>query len=146
MKTKIIIVIFLTATLALIWGSTAWAADRLNTRYNRQTRRIHQGIRSSKITGPEARRLKKEQRHIDRAYGRALADGHLNRHERQCLDKMQDRASRHIYRAKHNHTRRQLHRQYLNGAHREYHHGRGMLHPQRMPSSYCDLGPLFPRL
>ena len=128
MKTKIIIVIFLTSMLALIWSSAAWAADRFNTRDNRQTRRIHQGIRSGKITFPEARRLKREQLHIDRAYCRALADGHLNRHERQRLNKMQDRASRHIYRAKHNHTRRQLHRQYLNGGHRAYYHGRGLVH------------------
>lgn len=128
MKAKMIIVIFLTSALAMIWSSAAWAADRFNTRDNRQSRRIHQGIRSGKITRPEARRLKKEQRHIHRAYNRALADCHLNRHERRRLDKMQDHASRHIYRAKHNHARRHLHGQYHNGGHRAYHQHRGVVH------------------
>ena len=128
MKTKMIIVIFLTSMLALIWSSAAWAADRFNTRANRQTRRIHQGIRSGKITRPEARRLKKEQRHIHRAYNRARANCHLNRHKRRHLDKMQDRASRHIYQGKHNHARRHLHEQYHNGGHRGYYYRRGFLH------------------
>lgn len=128
MKAKMIIVVFLTSMLALIWSSAAWAADRFNTRDNRQTRRIHQGIRSGKITRPEARRLKKGQRHIHRAYGRSLADGHLNRHERRRLDKMQDRASRHICRAKHKRARRHLQRHYHNGGHRAYYHRRGVVH------------------
>jgi hypothetical protein len=128
MKTKMLTAIFLTSMLALIWSSAAWAADRFNTRANRQTRRIHQGIRSGKITFPEARRLKREQLHIDCAYCRALADGHLNRHERRRLVKMRDRASRHIYRAKHNRARRHLQRHYHNGDHRAYYHRRGVVH------------------
>jgi hypothetical protein len=102
MKNKTITTIFLTSILTVMWCSAAWAADRFNTRDNRQTRRIHQGIHSGKITRPEVHYLKKEQRRIDHAYDRALADGYLNRHERWRLNKMQNRASRHIYRAKHN--------------------------------------------
>ena len=105
MKAKTITVIFVTTILALMWCSAAWA-ERSSNRDLRQTLRIRQGIRSGKITRPEVRRLKKEQRRIDRAYHRASADGHLNWRERQRLDKMQDRASRHIYRAKRNHYRR----------------------------------------
>ena len=97
-------VIFVTTILALMWCSAAWA-DRSSIRDHRQTRRIRQGVRSGEITRPEVRRLKMEQRRIDSAYHRASADGHLNWRERQRLDKMQDRASRHIYRAKHNHVR-----------------------------------------
>lgn len=104
MKAKTITVIFVTTILALMWCSAAWA-DRSSNRDHRQTRRIRQGIRSGEITRPEVRRLKKEQRRIDSAYHRASADGHLNWRERQRLDKMQNRASRHIYRAKHNHVR-----------------------------------------
>jgi hypothetical protein len=50
--------------------------------------------------------LKQEQRRINRAYHRASADGHLNWRERQRLNNMQNHASRHIYRAKHNHLSR----------------------------------------
>ena len=105
MKAKTITVIFVTTILALMWCSAAWA-DRSNIRDHRQTQRIRQGVRSGEITRPEVRRLKKEQRRIDSAYHRISADGHVNWRERQRLDKMQDRASRHIYRAKHNPVRR----------------------------------------
>lgn len=104
MKAKTMTVIFVATILALTWCSSAWA-DRSSIRDHRQTRRIRQGVRSGEITRPEVRRLKMEQRRIDSAYHRASADGHLNWRERQRLDKMQDRAGRHIYRAKHNHVR-----------------------------------------
>ena len=104
MKAKTITVIFMTTILALMWCSAAWA-DRSSIRDNRQTQRIRQGIRSNEITRPEVQRLKKEQRRIDSADHRASGDGHLNWRERQRLDKMQNRASRHIYRAKHNPVR-----------------------------------------
>ncbi len=127
MKAKKITIIFVTTILALMWCSAAWA-DRFNKRDRRQTRRIHQGIRSGEIIRPEARRLKKEQRRIDRSYRRALADGHLNWRERRRLHNMRDRASRHIYRAKHNHARRHLHRHYHPGAHRAFRHRRAAVH------------------
>ena len=104
MKAKTITVIFMTTILALMWCSAAWA-DRSSIRDNRQTQRIRQGIRSGEITRPEVRGLKKEQRRIDSADHRASGDGHLNWRELQRLDKMQNRASRHIYRAKHNPVR-----------------------------------------
>lgn len=127
MKAKTIPLIFATTIMALIWCSAAWA-DRSNIRDYRQTQRIRQGIHSGKITRPEARRLKNEQRHIDRAYHRALADGHLNWGERQRLGKMQDHASRHIYRAKHNRVNRRLYRHYQNGACRKFHHRAAVVH------------------
>lgn len=115
MKAKTLTVIFVTTILALMWCSSAWAG-RSNIRDHRQTQRIRQGIRSGKITRPEVLILKTEQRRIDRAYHRASADGRLNRRERQRLDKLQDRAGRHIYRAKHNYARRHPSRFYHNGA------------------------------
>ena len=105
MKAKTVTIVFVTTLLALIWCSAAWA-DRSSIRNHRQTQRIRQGIRSGEIIRPEARRLKKEQRRINRAYHRASADGHLNWRERQRLNNMQNHASRHIYRAKHNPVRR----------------------------------------
>ena len=121
MKAKMMTAMFLTSMLTLMWSSATWAADRFNTRNNRQTRRIHQGIRSGKITRPEARYLKKEQRRIDRTYDRALTDGYLHRYERWRLNKIQDRASRHIRR----HLRRHY---YHNRGHRAYHHRRGVVY------------------
>jgi hypothetical protein len=105
MKAKTVTIIFVTTLLALIWCSAAWAG-RSNIRDHRQTQRIRQGIRSGEIIRPEARSLKKEQRQINRAYHRATADGHLTWRERQRLNNMQNHASRHIYRAKHNPVRR----------------------------------------
>ena len=116
MKAKTISVIFVTTILALMWCSAAWA-DRSTIREYRQTQRVRQGIRSGEITRPEVLRLRKEQRRIDRAYHRASADGHLNRRERQRLDKLQNLASRHIYRAKHNPVHRRhavMHNQAVN--------------------------------
>ena len=104
MKAKTKSIIFVTTILTLMWCSAAWA-ERSNIREHRQTQRIRQGIRSGEITRPEVRRLKNEQGRIDRAYHRASADGHLNGRERQRLNNMQNRASRHIYRAKHNPVR-----------------------------------------
>jgi hypothetical protein len=116
MKAKKLPFILVTTIMAMIWCTSAWA-DRLNIRDFRQTQRIRQGIRSGEITRPEVRRLKNEQRHIDRAYRRALADRHLNGLERKRLRKMQDHASRDIYRAKHNNVRRRhavVHRHNVN--------------------------------
>ena len=113
MKAKTITVIFVTTVLALMWCSAVWA-DRSNIREHRQTQRIRQGVRSGEITRPEVLKLKNEQRRIDRAYHRASADGHLSRREHQRLDKLQDIASRHIYRAKHNPVRREMHNHAVN--------------------------------
>jgi len=101
MKAKTITICIVTTILTLMWCSAVWA-ERSTIREHRQTQRIRQGVRSGEITRPEVRILKKEQGRIDRAYHRASADGHLNWRERQRLDKLQDLASRHIYRAKHN--------------------------------------------
>jgi hypothetical protein len=76
---------------------------------HRQAVRIHQGVRSGQVTRPEAHRLNTQQRRIDRTYRRFAADGNLDRHERSRLGRMQHRASRHIYRAKHNHAWQQRH-------------------------------------
>jgi hypothetical protein len=116
MKAKKISLILVTTIMALIWCTSAWA-DRSNIRDYRQTQRIRQGIRSGEITRPEVQRLKNEHRHINRAYRRALADRHLNWLERQRLRKMQDHASRDIYRAKHNNIRQRhavVHRHNIN--------------------------------
>ena len=77
-------------------------AGRVKNRQVRQQKRIHQGIKSSELTGREAYRLEREQHRLQRSKRRALSDGTLTAKERFKLEKQQDRASRHIYRAKHN--------------------------------------------
>jgi hypothetical protein len=66
-----------------------------------QQERIHRGMASGALTPQEARKLGKEQRHIDAAQQRMWSDGRLTPRERARLDKMQDKADRHIYREIH---------------------------------------------
>ena len=81
--------------------------DRITTlRQTRQAGRIKHGVRSGQITRPEAKRLRTQQRRINRAYHRMTADGRYDRYERRRMQQMQYRASQHIYRAKHNPARR----------------------------------------
>jgi len=145
MKAKTITIMFMTTILALIWSSAAWAG-RSNIRDHRQKQRIRQGVRSGEIARPEARRLKKEQHRIHRAYRRASADGHLNWRERRRLNNMQNHASRHIYRAKHNRFRRYHRRHYHHGHYRVYRHRRANVHNHNVNyyypaiEPYCDDG------
>ncbi|GAB4242376.1 MAG: hypothetical protein OHK0028_20960 [Deltaproteobacteria bacterium] len=66
-----------------------------------QQRRIGQGIESGQLTPREAARLEREQAGIERAQRRAESDGRITPRERARLHRKQDRASRHIYREKH---------------------------------------------
>jgi hypothetical protein len=129
MKTNTIKTALLMSILSLIWGTNALAGERYTERpqqrMDRQSQRIESGIRSGEITGSEFRHLHKDQRRIGRAYNRGRSDGHLSRQERHRIDKMQDRASRHIYRSKHNHANRyerHLSRRHHRYRHPSYHH------------------------
>lgn len=81
-------------------------AGRAGKRQVRQQKRIHQGIATDELTAGEVRRLEREQRKIQRKKRRFQRDGELSAEERLRLERQQDRASRHIYRAKHNDNRR----------------------------------------
>ncbi len=87
-------------------GLTVGAAQAQNVdqrHYNQQTR-IDQGLRNGSMTPREARRVEFQQHSIDRqeARMRYRDGGHLNGYDRAVLQHREDRASRHIYRAKHN--------------------------------------------
>jgi hypothetical protein len=86
------------ATASLAQNVTA----RANGRERAQHARIHQGRTSGEVTTGEARALNHEQRHIRRSERRAKADGTVTRQEKRRLERRQDRASRHIHRAKNN--------------------------------------------
>jgi hypothetical protein len=65
--------------------------------------RINQGVHNGTLTQRETRRLQHQQAHINRYEARSRADGGgLGPVERARLENMQDRASRNIYRKKHN--------------------------------------------
>lgn len=66
-----------------------------------QQERIKQGRESGELTKHEARRLRAEQKIIDRKQKRAEADGTVTAQERQGIRRMQDRAGRDIRRQKH---------------------------------------------
>jgi hypothetical protein len=68
---------------------------------NMQTMRIANGVRNGELTGPEAHRLAREQRHIRMDRRQAKADGVVTRRERKHIRREQRIASRDIYRQKH---------------------------------------------
>jgi hypothetical protein len=108
--TKNMIIKSMVGVLAAFGILTASAADaeacRAGRRQAHQQARIGEGVRSGELTRPEARRLEREQRHIRRAERRVRADGEVTAGESARLDRMQDRASRRIYREKHDRQER----------------------------------------
>lgn len=75
-----------------------------------QMQRIQQGIYSGELTRGEARVLRNEQRNIYRLKKRFLRDGRLSKRERRTLRSRYKKASRHIYRLKHNSRTRYAYR------------------------------------
>ena len=96
---------------------------RIEQRMDRQHRRIEHGIRNGELTRREARRLRKEQRHIAKLERKFFRDGHLDGHERRTLRRELDTASDRIYRLKHNDRRRDdgHHRGYRDKHHHDRH-------------------------
>ena len=79
------------------------AAQQVDQRHYNQQQRIDQGVRSGELTGHEARKLEHQQDRIDRTEAR-MRDrngGYLNRYQRARLQQRENRASRAIYRQKH---------------------------------------------
>jgi hypothetical protein len=97
------------AILALV-GALALAAPSeasIDGREREQSQRIRQGRKSGALTNREAARLVREERQIRREERRFRAnDGHLGPRERAKLNRDLNRASRDIYRQKHDGQRR----------------------------------------
>jgi hypothetical protein len=92
----------LSAAFVLGLSAVSMAQVRgIDRRERCEQRRIHQGVRSGELTRREAERLRAEQFRIRAYEARARSDGSLSRRERYRLDHMLDRASRDIYRQKH---------------------------------------------
>jgi len=74
----------------------------INQRQKNQQKRIGQGVRSGELTAKETIRLEKEQKEIQQEKKEAKSDGTVSKEERKDIHQDQNKASRHIYRAKHN--------------------------------------------
>ena len=66
-----------------------------------QQKRILQGEKSGQLTPKEAGRLERQEGRIDKAEGKAAADGHVSKQEARHINRMQNRESRRIHRQKH---------------------------------------------
>ena len=126
MKSRTLKILPMAMGLVLIVVSMSWARDPISHRQMKQSQRITQGIRSGEITGREFVSLNREQKRIARYKRRARVDGRIDHRERRRLHRMQDRASAHICRAKHNrashYARRPKHKS-LHFWHRPVYHG-----------------------
>ena len=96
-----------TAFLALLGAGLIGAAAQAQTvdqRHADQQRRIDRGVASGRLTPGEAAHVERQQGSIDRQEDRMRYrnGGHLNGRARAVLQHRENRASRHIYRAKHN--------------------------------------------
>lgn len=104
MKKLILIPVILICNLAFSQDRTPREerTPRVNTRQVAQQTRIAEGRATGELNRRETHALRTEQRHIRRSERRAKADGDVTVAERRRLDRKQDRASRHIRRAKTN--------------------------------------------
>ncbi|MBM3392758.1 MAG: hypothetical protein FJY34_12430 [Betaproteobacteria bacterium] len=102
---KPLFVSMILAGMATLWLSAPAQArphdPGVNARQDHQQQRIGQGVRSGNLTPNETRRLEREQRHIRMEERYYKSDGVLTRAERADLRHDQNRASRHIWREKH---------------------------------------------
>lgn len=74
----------------------------IQKREKNQEKRIEQGVKSGQLTPQEAGKLETQQAKIKQDGERMKADGKLTKAERKKLKREQDRASKNIYRKKHN--------------------------------------------
>ena len=82
------------------------ATPVVTERQDNQKARIHQGVKSGELTRHEAAKLRAEQRRIRAEKRMAKADGVVTPAERAKLRRDQNRASRDIYRQKHDEQKR----------------------------------------
>jgi hypothetical protein len=78
------------------------ATPGIDQRQINQERRIDKGVESGRLTGNETQKLENQQNRIENAEAKAKADGVVTGGERRRLTVRQNKASRNIYRKKHN--------------------------------------------
>lgn len=100
MKKNIFLITFF--VLITMIGFAQERTPRVNARQGAQQARIAQGQQSGELNRRETAGLRAEQRNIRRTERRAKADGNVTVVEKRRIEKKQNRANRHIRRAKHN--------------------------------------------
>jgi hypothetical protein len=78
----------------------------INHRERRQVRRINRGVHNGSLTRRETGRLAAQQARIRAHEARARSDGRVTARERASIRHQENRASRNIYRQKHDSQRR----------------------------------------
>ena len=96
------LIAFIVLSVFFMINANTVNARRMDRREHRQNARIANGEASGQLTRGETRKLAKEQGRIHRAEARAESDGVVTGREKAHIEHMQDRASKDIYRAKHN--------------------------------------------
>ncbi len=101
---RITALVFALAVVMSLAGAASAGTEtpRVDHRRVVQHARIRQGVKSGQLTPREARKLRRDQRHIGRMEHRAKADGVVTPRERARLNHAQNRESRRIHRLKHN--------------------------------------------
>ena len=95
--------VIVAALLALTAAAYAGTNDPvIQQREVNQQNRIEQGVQSGQLTPHEAGKLEAQQARIQQKEARMKSDGNLTKKERAKLTRQQNRASRNIYRKKHN--------------------------------------------
>jgi hypothetical protein len=90
---------------AALLGSISFAqtaTPKVTKRQHHQQQRIKEGIKSGEVTKGEAAKLEAQQGKIAVDKAKAKSDGVVTPRERAKLNREQNRASRNIYRKKHN--------------------------------------------
>ncbi len=97
---KKLILIFSVSMLISLVSFGQERTPKVNNRQHVQHDRINHGKQNGELTRSETHLLRKEQKHIRMSERSAKADGDVSLQERRRLDRKQDRAGRHIRRAK----------------------------------------------
>jgi hypothetical protein len=97
--------IILLALVAVLISSVSFAqtaTPKVTKRQHHQQQRIKEGVKSGELTKGEAARVEAQQGKIAVDKAKAKSDGVVTPAERAKLKREQDRASKNIYRKKHN--------------------------------------------
>lgn len=98
MKAKFLLV----SALMIAIGISNAEAQTIKKRAKNQHARVKQGVKSGELTAAEAKNVRNDQKEIRQEAKEAKADGVVTPAEKQEIRKDQRKASRKIYRKKHN--------------------------------------------
>ncbi len=102
MKTRILLAAVLIAIGSSVIVSAQTTPPNVDKRERRQQARIHEGVKSGMLTPGETRRLEARESKINADEMKVKSDGKVTLAERRKLQRELNRASRKMYRLKHN--------------------------------------------